>query len=86
VELLPSCARHWAYCPSPTALVVNTFSPSRQRQEDLYDCVASLAYRVNSRTARATQRNPVPKKNKDKQKPKLKKHKKPWVCAQRPND
>jgi hypothetical protein len=32
---------------------------SRQRQADLCDFEASLVYRVSSRTARATQRNPV---------------------------
>jgi hypothetical protein len=31
----------------------------RQRQEDLCEFEASLVYRVSSRTARATQRNPV---------------------------
>jgi hypothetical protein len=38
----------------------------RQRQVDLYEFEASLVYRVSSRTARATQRNPV-SKNKNKQ-------------------
>ena len=36
----------------------------RQRQVDLYKFEASLIYRVSSRTARATQRNPVFKTNK----------------------
>jgi hypothetical protein len=36
----------------------------RQRQVDLSEFEASLVYRVSSRTARATQRNPVLKKNK----------------------
>jgi hypothetical protein len=36
----------------------------RQRQVDLCKTEASLVYRVNSRTARATQRNPVSKTNK----------------------
>ena len=31
----------------------------RQRQEDLCEFEASLAYRISCRTARATQRNPV---------------------------
>jgi hypothetical protein len=31
----------------------------RLRQADLFECQASLVYRVSSRTARATQRNPV---------------------------
>jgi hypothetical protein len=34
----------------------------RQRQVDLIEFEASLVYRVSSRTARATQRNPVSKK------------------------
>jgi hypothetical protein len=34
----------------------------RQKQEDLYEFEASLVYRVNSRIARTTQRNPVLKK------------------------
>jgi len=34
----------------------------RQRQVDSYECEASLVYRTNFRTARATQRNPVSKK------------------------
>ena len=33
----------------------------RQRQVDLCEFEASLVYRVSSRTARATQRNPVSK-------------------------
>jgi hypothetical protein len=31
----------------------------RQRQEDLCECEDSLVYRVSSRTANATQRNPL---------------------------
>jgi hypothetical protein len=31
----------------------------RQRKADLGECEASLAYRVSSRIARATQRNPI---------------------------
>jgi len=34
----------------------------RQRQADLYEFKASLVYRKSSRTASATQRNPVSKK------------------------
>ena len=40
--------------------------PALQRQVDLCKFKASLIYRVNSRTARATQRNPV-LKNKQKE-------------------
>jgi hypothetical protein len=36
----------------------------RQRQEDLCELEASLDYRVSSRIAKATQRNPVSKKKK----------------------
>ena len=36
----------------------------RQRQADLCEFKASLVYRASSRTARATQRNPVLKKKK----------------------
>ena len=34
-------------------------SLGKQRQEDLYKFDASLVYRTSSRSARATQRNPV---------------------------
>ena len=40
----------------------------RQRQEDLCEFEASLVYRASSKTARATQRNPVSKKQRNKQK------------------
>jgi hypothetical protein len=36
----------------------------RQRQVDLYEFEDSLVYRVSSRPARSTQRNPVSKKPK----------------------
>ena len=36
----------------------------RQRQAECNEFKASLVYRVSSRTARVTQRNPVSKKNK----------------------
>jgi hypothetical protein len=42
--------------------------PFRQRQVDLYEFKASLVYRVSSRTARATQRNPVLKNKSNKNK------------------
>ena len=41
--------------------------PGRQRQVDLSEFEASLVYRVSSKTARATQRNPVSNKQTDKQ-------------------
>jgi hypothetical protein len=41
---------------------------------------ASLVYRVSSRTARATQRNPVSKKKKKKRKKKEKKKKSSLFC------
>jgi hypothetical protein len=49
------------------------FNPSTQEAErylDLCEFKASLVYRVSSRTARATQRNPVSKNQKEKQKTK----------------
>jgi hypothetical protein len=44
-----------------------TFNPSteRQRQADLCEFEVSLVYRMSSRTARATQRNPVLKNQKE---------------------
>jgi hypothetical protein len=41
----------------------------------------SLVYRVSSRTARAIQRNPVPKKTKEKRKKKKTKNQKTWCLA-----
>jgi hypothetical protein len=41
-----------------------TSAPRRQKQAHLCDFEASLVYRVRSRTARATQRNPVSKNQK----------------------
>jgi hypothetical protein len=43
------------------------------RGRQISEFKASLVYRVSSRTARATQRNPVSKKQKTKQKTKKKK-------------
>jgi hypothetical protein len=40
----------------------------RQRQADHCEIEASLVYRVSSRTARATQRNPVSRRKKKKKK------------------
>jgi hypothetical protein len=37
--------------------------PALGRQADFYDFEANLVYRVSSRTARATQRNPVSNNN-----------------------
>ena len=55
------------FCCKP--LVAHTLNPNTwgQTQADLYEFEASLVYRVSSRTARATQRNPV-SKNKNKTK------------------
>jgi hypothetical protein len=46
---------------SPPGVVAHAFNPSRQISE----FEASLVYKVSSRTARATQRNPVSKKLKN---------------------
>ena len=35
------------------------YPPLRKRQVDFYEAEASLVYRVSSRAAKATQRNPV---------------------------
>jgi hypothetical protein len=51
-------------------MVAHAFNPSTWEAEAGFE--ASLVYRVTSRTARATQRNPVSKKTKTK-KPKKKK-------------
>ena len=50
------------------AVVVHAFNPSSWEAEagGSLEFAASLVYRVSSRTARATQRNPVSKKNKTK--------------------
>jgi hypothetical protein len=42
-------------------MAVHTFSPSPWEAEAGCEFKASLVYRVSSRTARATQRNPVSK-------------------------
>ena len=54
-------------------------APRKQRQADLCELEAILVYRASSRTARATQRNPVlkneTKQNKTKKKPKQQQNK-----------
>jgi hypothetical protein len=55
-------------------VVAHAFNPSTQEAEAGRQ-MASLVYRVSSRTARATQRNPVSKKKKNKQTKKQKKKK-----------
>ena len=52
-------------------MLAHAFNPctQRQRQAELLEFEASLVFRVNSRTARATQRNPVSKKPKTKNQP-----------------
>ena len=51
-------------------MVVHAFNPSSQegRSRQISEFEASLVYKVSFRTARATQRNPVSKKRKEKQK------------------
>jgi hypothetical protein len=46
---------------SRRAVVAHAFNPSRGRQISEFE--ASLVYRVSSRTARSTQRNPVSKQS-----------------------
>jgi hypothetical protein len=49
--------------------VAHAFNPSTQEAEaGGFEFKASLVYKVSSRTARATQRNPVSKKQKRKRK------------------
>jgi hypothetical protein len=51
------------------AVVVHDFNPSRGgRGRQISEFEDSLVYRVSSKTARATQRNPVSKKKKKKKK------------------
>jgi hypothetical protein len=45
----------------------------------IFEFEASLVYRVSSRTARTTQRNPVWKKEKKRKEKKRKEKKRPWV-------
>jgi hypothetical protein len=51
------------------AVVAHAFNPSTQEAEagGFSEFEASLVYKVSSRTAKATQRNPVSKQNKTKQ-------------------
>jgi hypothetical protein len=55
-----------AYIKYSRAVVVHAFNPSRGRR--ISEFKASLVYRVSSRTARATQRNPVLKNQEKKKK------------------
>jgi hypothetical protein len=48
-------------------MMAHNFNPSRGRGRWISEFEASLVYKVSSRTARATQRNPVSKNNKTKQ-------------------
>jgi hypothetical protein len=56
------------------AVVAHAFSPStwEVEQAEFWVLQASLVYRVSSRTTRATQRNPVSKKQKKQNKTKQK--------------
>ena len=53
------------------AVVVYTFNPTQYSGDDLCESKAILAYRVGSRTARATQRNQVSKNQSQKTKKKV---------------
>ena len=46
-------------------MVAPAFHPRTQRQVDLCEFEASLAYGASSRTARATQRNPISEEKKN---------------------
>jgi hypothetical protein len=52
--------KFWGWTWWHTPLILALWR-QRQRQADLYDFKASLVYKESSRTARATQRNPVSK-------------------------
>jgi hypothetical protein len=58
--------------PVSWVVVANTFNPSTLggRGRQIFEFEASLVYKVSSRTARATQRNPVSKNQKKKKKKK----------------
>ena len=58
------------------AVVAHAFNPSTGRGRQISEFDASLVYKVSSRTARATQRNPVSKKQTNKKKNKTKKQQK----------
>jgi hypothetical protein len=53
-------------------VVAHAFNPRRQRGRHISEFEASLAYRVRSRTARATQRNPVSTNKQTNKQPNLK--------------
>jgi hypothetical protein len=50
--------------------VAHAFNPSRERQMDLCEFQANPVYRLSSRPARATERNPVSENKNQKSKPK----------------
>ena len=59
IKSLKKGKRNWVWCH--TSLIP---ALGRQTQADLYDFKGSLVYRVGSRTAKDTQRNPVSKSQK----------------------
>jgi hypothetical protein len=51
----------------------------KQRQADLCEFEASLVYRVSSRTAKVTQRNPVSKQTNKQKEKKFKRKERKWI-------
>ena len=65
-------------------MVVHTFNPSTWEAEAGGFLSSSLVYRVSSRIARATQRNPVSKNGKKKRKKKKENMDSELVCLKHP--
>ena len=68
-------------------VVAHVFTLGKQRLADPYELKANLVYKSSSRTARATQRNPLSKQNKAKPKKTKKKEERGravWVWCPTP--